>query len=98
VTSITAWLMPLKAMASATSSASAVLAEFRVFKVAVAVCLAGGGRGRFEGRRRAGWALGVHGITEGLISLKTRRGNWSRLIAISDLPIDAVDQSPFSDC
>ncbi|MOA35129.1 hypothetical protein D3C78_1565540 [compost metagenome] len=72
--------------------------RFGVFEIAIAVRLAGGGRGRFEGRRRAGRALGVHGITHGLISFKTRRGKLSRLIANTDLPIDAVDQALASDC
>ena len=66
--------------------------RFREGKIAVAVGLTGGRRGRFESRRRAGRALGVHGITDGLINVKTRRGKLSRLIASVDPSIDAVDQ------
>ena len=67
--------------------------RFHKGQIAVTVGLAGGGRGRLKCRRRASGALGVHGITDGLINAKTRRGNLSRLIATVDLLIDAVDQA-----
>jgi hypothetical protein len=37
------------------------------------------------------------GITDGLVSFKPMRVNLSRLIAITDLPIDAVDQEAADD-
>jgi len=69
-----------------------------VFEITKLVALAGGGRGRFEGGRRADWALGVHwALPPGVFSCKTRRDKGSRLIVSTDLPIDAVDQVSISD-